>query len=210
MDLIQYWKEKHLKYSGQDWIDKPSIFAKYVVDYFPKNGKLLELGAGQGQDSRFFAEKGFMVTSTDFSKEAVDIAKLKTKSSINLEYKLLDIRDHFPFGNQSFDIVYSHMSIHYFNNEMTEHVFDEIHRVLRKNGILALLLNSLTDPEIKNSKLISEDLYETPSGLIKRFFSEKSVQKFTGKKFKTIILDSEGETFKDETKTLVRYIGKKI
>ncbi len=76
--------------------------------------------------------------------------------------------------------------------------------------MIAIMVNTKSDPEISQSKLISEDLYETPSGLIKRFFDEDSLLKFTSNKFETILLDSKGETYKDEIKTLIRYIGKKI
>lgn len=42
------WEKLHSSYVGTDWIDKPSIFAKEAIKHFPKNGKILELGAGQG------------------------------------------------------------------------------------------------------------------------------------------------------------------
>lgn len=69
MNTKAYWDKKHDKYAAQSWIDKPSIFVKEVIKYFPKMGKILELAAGQGQDSRFFASKGYKVVSTDFSSK---------------------------------------------------------------------------------------------------------------------------------------------
>jgi len=40
------WQDIHKNYKEQDWIDKPSIFAEQALPYFPKNGRVLELGAG--------------------------------------------------------------------------------------------------------------------------------------------------------------------
>ena len=48
----EYWNKKHLeKYSKANWVSKPSIFAEQAVKFFPKVGKLLELGTGQGGDA---------------------------------------------------------------------------------------------------------------------------------------------------------------
>ena len=69
--LVTNWNEKHLKYAKTDWIDKPTIFAEWVAQYLPKEGSMLELGCGQGQDSRFFADKGFILDALDFSFEGL-------------------------------------------------------------------------------------------------------------------------------------------
>ncbi|MEK7168483.1 MAG: class I SAM-dependent methyltransferase [Patescibacteria group bacterium] len=209
MDNKLYWSEKHKKYSTQDWITKPTIFAKFAINYFQKEGNLLDLGAGQGQDSRFFTEKGYDVTATEYSETAIDLAKL-IEPELNIKYLVHDLNDKLHFDDETFDIVYSHLSIQFFNNETTERIFNEISRVLKNNGIIAIMVNSKTDPEVDLSKQISEDLYETPNGLIKRFYSEESLSKFTSGKFETIILDSNGATYKDEIKTLIRFIGRKL
>jgi hypothetical protein len=48
MDPKDYWKNAHVRYSSKDWIKKPTIFATQAINYFPKSGSILELGAGQG------------------------------------------------------------------------------------------------------------------------------------------------------------------
>jgi len=210
MDSKAYWANKHLRYSKEDWIDRPSIFSQFAIKFFPETGRILDLGAGQGQDTRLFAEKGFLVVSTDFSIKALEIAKSKTNPKLDILYEIVDLQEDLPYEDNSFDVVYSHMAIHYFDDLTTQKIINEILRVLKTGGILALLLNSKTDPEINCSKLISEDLYETPSGLIKRFFDQDSLSGFIGNKFEAIILDTNGETYKDETKSLIRFVGKKL
>lgn len=209
MDSKLYWANKHKKYSTEDWINKPTIFAQFAINYFSKNGSLLDLGAGQGQDSRFFAEKGYLTTATEYSETAVELA-IHQKPELKVKYIVHNLEDKLPFNDQSFDIVYSHLSIQFFDDKTTEKIFMEIRRVLKMCGILAIMVNTKADPQLKLSKFLYDDLYEAQDGLIKRFYSEESLAKFTSNKFETILLDSNGETFKDEIKTLIRYIGKKV
>ncbi len=209
MDNKLYWTNKHKKYSTEDWINKPTIFAQFSIKYFPMTGSLLDLGAGQGQDSRFFAEKGYIVTATEYSETAIDLAT-NQKPELKVKYVTHNLEDILPFDDQTFDIVYSHLSIQFFDNETTEKIFTEINRVIKKDGILALMVNTKDDPQLKTSKFLYDDLYEAQDGLIKRFYSEESLVKFTSNKFETILLDSKGETYKDKIKTLVRFIGKKM
>ena len=110
------WDKLHKHYKNQDWIEKPNIFAEEVLEYLPKNGKILCLGDGQGQDGRFFATKGFEVTSTDISDEAQNINKEKIKEAglENIKVEKLDLKEKFPYTDASFDIVYAHLSLHYF------------------------------------------------------------------------------------------------
>lgn len=210
MDAKDYWEEKHKKYAKEEWINRPTIFAKFAIKYFPKNGRLLELGAGQGQDSRFFASKGYKVTATDFSSEALGLLKEKTNAEgLSIETKEVDISKDLPFLNQSFDIVYSHLALHYFDDETTRKVFSEIHRILKGGGILSALFNTIDDPEINESKKVEEGFFETPSGILKRYFSVDYLQDITNGLFEVVIADAKGETYKDEIKTLVRFVGRK-
>jgi len=67
------WKELHSNYQEQDWIEKPSLFAETAIHYFPKSGRILELGAGHGQDSIFFAKRGYDVVSTDIETSSLEL-----------------------------------------------------------------------------------------------------------------------------------------
>ena len=70
------WQDLHKDYKNRDWIDKPSLFAETAITYFPSKGRVLDLGAGQGQDSRYFAEHGYDVVSTDLEETALEQSKL--------------------------------------------------------------------------------------------------------------------------------------
>jgi SAM-dependent methyltransferase len=209
--LKDYWKKTHEIYSKKDWINNTTIFAQFALGYFPKRGKLLDLGAGQGQDSRYFAKLGYDVISTDTSDFALKLSKENAKKDgLNLKIIKLDTSEKLHFKDNSFDIVYSHMALHYFTNEKTREVFREIHRILKPDGILACICNTIKDPESKDLSyaLIEEDYYKTAEGLLKRYFSVKYMRQVTKNLFIPIVLDSRGETYKDEIKSLIRFIGK--
>ncbi len=207
----EYWNKIHIeKYSKADWSKKPSIFATQAVKFFPESGKLLDIGTGQGGDADYFQSRGYEVVATDYSQDAINNAKGRVK---NVNFINLDTSQGLPFENESFDIVYSHPALHYFDTETTKKVFEDIHRILKPRGIFATITNTIDDPELKQeipSIQLEPDYYEYPGLLNKRYFSVESMQSFTQGLFEPLLADNQGETHKDEIKTLIRFIGKKI
>ncbi len=205
------WQDKHQNYKEQDWINKPSIFAEQALPYFPKSGKILELGAGQAQDGCYFAEQGYDVTATDLEESAIELAKQKAATkNIAIKLEKVDMSHDLPFENESFDVVYAHLSLHYFNRETTKHLFEEAERVLRPGGMLAFLVNSVNDPEYKTGDELEPEYFQSGESM-KRYYSIESTREFT-KEFETILLDDNGETYKDAAKgvhNLIRFIGRK-
>jgi ubiquinone/menaquinone biosynthesis C-methylase UbiE len=112
------WSKLHAGYKKENWINIPSLFAETVIDYFPKSAKILELGAGQGQDARFFAEHGHRVYFTDISDSALNWGKAKIPQKLKNKITVLqlDLLEDFPFSDGSFDVVYAHLSLHYFDH----------------------------------------------------------------------------------------------
>lgn len=210
--MNKVWADLHEHYKDKDWIDKPSLFAETAVQYFPQSGKILELGAGQAQDSRYFADGGYTVISTDLESSAQDLvqAKLTDKQKKAITFQVVDLREELPFDAASFDVVYAHLSLHYFDYETTVRLFGEIQRVLKPGGVFAFFVNSVHDPEYNTGEKLEADYFQIDQ-TAKRYFSVETARDFT-KYFDTNLLDDLGETYKDREKgvhNLVRYIGKK-
>lgn len=205
--LQNYWDKKLGSYDTTTWVDQPSLFAQWAKDYFPGSGKLVELGAGHAQDSRYFASLGYDVTATDFAPVALEFAETK---SAGIVFKQVDISQPLPFEDASFEVVYAHLSLHYFDTKTTETLFAEIKRILKSDGILAAFFNSTSDPELTEGKEIEPNFIEI-NGIYKRFFSPESTREFA-KEFEVIIADNEGTTYKDEAigvRNLIRLIARK-
>lgn len=209
--MSEIWSDLHKTYKQQDWIDKPSIFAEQAIAYFPKKGKVLELGAGQAQDSCFFASHGYVVTAIDIEETALELARQKAADKgVKVDLKSVDLRDELPFESECFDVVYAHLSLHYFDKETTVRLVGEIQRVLKKGGVFAFFVNSVNDPEYGTGKELEPDYFQIDKST-KRYFSEKTAREL-GQWFDINLLDEHGETYKDSDKgvhNLVRFIGTK-
>ncbi|MCA9325446.1 class I SAM-dependent methyltransferase [Candidatus Saccharibacteria bacterium] len=209
MDTEAYWQKKLAGYANEDWATKPSIFAQWALQHFPAQGALLELGAGHGQDSAYFAEQGWQATCTDFDESIVD--GIRRKYGDKLQYQVVDLsQTPLPFDDASFDVVYAHLSLHYFDRAKTQELFREIGRILKSGGVLAALFNTKDDPEYGDNEKI-EDGYVMDSGIYKRFMDADDARAFA-EGFEVVVADNQGTTLKDEAKgvhNLIRLIARK-
>lgn len=210
----QYWNEALKRYASKDWVDKPTIFAQQITSYLPKAGSLLELASGQGQDARYFAQLGYQVTATDLVDIGLREAQQKAeKEDLKIVFQTVDLAHLLPFSDNSFDVVYSHLGLHYLDKIGTEKMFKEIHRILKPGGILASLFNTIDDPEVGSSgfEKIEDGYYrEVAFDFKKRYFSVEDTEQFINGLFAPLLLDNKGETYKDEIKTLIRLVGRKM
>ena len=200
-----YWSKLHDIYSQMNWASKPSLFAETVKAYLPKSGSLLELGAGLGQDSAYFSDLGYEVTATD-----LNIDKLEALVGDNFSVQTVDLRKQLLFEDKSFDIVYAHLSLHYFDEATTNQIFTEIHRILKPGGTLAFFTNSTEDPEYDAGVQIEQDYFDI-EGTAKRYLSVPTAIQFAHD-FKPVLVDNNGDTYKDTAKGihhLIRFIGTK-
>src|SRR5690348_1559212 len=94
---------------------------------------ILDLGCGLCDHAIFFARHGFEVHGIDYSSVALSIGRKRAMLSgvESLHLYNLNIAKTFPFSNQQFDAVYSHLGLHYFDDCTTKRVFAEIDRVLK-------------------------------------------------------------------------------
>ena len=209
----QFWEEKLRVYNTKSWIDQPSIFVQEVVKYFPHDGDVLELAAGQGQDSRFLAKQGYKVTCTDRSDFGLAEARRKADiDGVHIHFMKVDLAKSLPFADGRFDVVYAHMGLHYFTKEYTRDLFEEISRVLKPGGIFAGIFNTNKDPEIIANgleKIEDNYYYEKETGLKKRYFSIEDVGFFIEGLLEPLVLDEDGRTYKDGDLGLVRLIARK-
>ena len=199
-----YWSNKLEGYSKQEWVKRPSLFAQTAAEYFPKKAMILELGAGIGQDSKWFVDQGFEVLATDLAD------RIKLIEADSLSTRVVDLSNPLPFRPESFDVVYSHLALHYFSSDRTQKLFGEIYSCLKPGGIFAMLVNSIHDPELQEGKYIENNFLEV-DGIQKRYFDISFIEELT-KPFETLLLDEEGTSYKDKAvglTHLIRFIGRK-
>jgi len=177
-----------------------------------KHNKILELGAGTGIYSFYYAEKGNDVIATDITPKYVDIIKRKLderKNSINLSTEIVDATNLGSYESESFDVVLCLGPIYHLTNEYDrEKCIKESLRVLKKGGILAIayinkhfVLNSIMT---RDKKFLTYNFIEKVlnKGVIKEgekecfwtdtFFTTPMEMESFVKKFNTEIIDHVG------------------
>ena len=170
-----------------------SEHAKKSLKIFNENDSklIVELGAGLGRDSIFFAKNKISVNSLDYSKIGINIInkKISDNNLQNITAKVFDIRKKLPFSDNSIDACFSHMlycmalttaELSYLNNE--------IKRILKPNGINIYTVRNEYDGDYKNGIPRGEDMFEIDGFIVHFFTKEKVYSLMDG--FKNILLES--------------------
>ena len=176
----QHWETTFRK-SAEKFGTDLSAPARYAIELFKDEGvtSLLELGAGQGRDTLFFAEAGFQVHALDYSDQGVQaIAEKATAADLASEVTPVqhDVRKRLPFGDATLDACYSHMlyCMALTGSEL-ESLSDEIARVLKPGGLNVYTVRHTGDSDYRTGIHRGEDLYEV-GGFIVHFFSKEKVE----------------------------------
>lgn len=134
------WNDIHHDGMLDDLRFTPSDFVKSIAPLIPVSSKVLELGCGSGGDARFLKSLRHEVCATDFS----DIAIEKNKAdSEGVNFLTVDMSKKLPFDDGSFDVVYANLSLHYFDDQTTASLFNEINRVISSGGKLIYRCKSI-------------------------------------------------------------------
>lgn len=177
LELIEKWNKSQLR------IPKDKSVSNYAVEkeqVFPRNSTVVDLGGGSGTDTLYFSEKGHSVILVDISDAALAIAKKKAED-VNLEIKTFQVvleEDSLPIENNSVDVIYSRLVIHYFNMDVTCNILNEIHRVLKHGGTAYITVKSLNDASEmeflkKTAEEIDENVFFDEGGIKSRYTIEQ-------------------------------------
>ena len=172
---------------------EPSVAAvKALKSFQEKNIKsIVELGAGLGRDTMFFAKNSVYVEALDYSETSVQSISSKSKK-LNLtdliKAKVFDVRKKLPFENNSIEACFSHMLYCMaLSNSEIDNLNNEIFRILKPGVINIYTVRHTDDGDYKNGIHIGEDLYEN-DGFIVHFFSKEKVNQLS-KGFKVLSIE---------------------
>ena len=179
----QYW-EKNFSSKPEMFGLEPSIAAKKTLVLFKEKNikKIVELGAGLGRDTIFFANNSIHVEALDYSSSAIKIINEKAKKNnlLNLiSAKNFDIREKLPFDDNSIEACFSHMLYCMALSDLDlENLNNEIYRVLKPEGLNIYTVRHTGDSDYKNGVHIGEDLYQN-DGFIVHFFSKDKINQIS-------------------------------
>lgn len=110
---------------------------KYVEKYLKPDSKILEVGAGTGRYSIYYAEQGYDVTSIEYVNHNLNILKSKITDDMKIKAELGDAVDLSRFPDNTFDITLVLGPLyHLYNDDDINSAIKEAIRVTKKDGII--------------------------------------------------------------------------
>lgn len=172
--IEKHWDKDFDKYIN---IEKhPSPFAKTAYEYIKNHNvsRMLEIGPGAGRDTIFFYMKNLEITALDISSRMLDYLREKLP---NLQTIHADVKHGVKnLPEESYDCIYARLSIHYFNDEDTKAIFNELYRILKKGGLIMLEVRSKKDDKYNEAEMVDEFTFKTPYGGYGHLFTEPSLR----------------------------------
>ena len=176
----QYWEKSFLSKPEMFGLE-PSKAAVVALKNFKEQNikKLIELGAGLGRDTIFFAKNSISVEALDYSPTAIKLINKKAKEnklSNSISTKIFDVRKKLPFKDASVEACFSHMLYCMaLSNSDLNNLNNEILRILKPGGINIYTVRHIEDGDYKNGIHIGENLYKN-DGFIVHFFSKEKIK----------------------------------
>lgn len=130
------------------------ILLKSFCEQNKDKGKLIDLGCGPGQTTKFLFDNGFQnIIGTDLSPEMV---KMATRLSPNIQFEQADLLQ-LKYPDNSFDAAIAFYAIVHFDYDQVKRSFSEIKRVL-KNGSEFLFSFHVGNEIIKVEQFLEESV----------------------------------------------------
>lgn len=110
---------------------------RYVQKYLKPNCRILEVGAGTGRYSLYYASQGYKVNSIEYVQHNLDVLKNKITDNMNIVAEQGDAIDLSRFEDNIFDIVLVLGPLyHLYTEEEINKCINEVKRVCKNNGIM--------------------------------------------------------------------------
>ncbi len=149
-----------------------------------ENGKnikqALDLGCGNGDDTKFLMNNGYSVVSVDFSEYSNDKVSKINKGN-TFYFDMSETHSWKVFPNEFFNVVVANLSLHYFDDKTTKEIMKQINRILTHGGKLYARVNTTDEKEAGagDGEQIEPNFYKNPNrGINKRFFNNEDVIKY--------------------------------
>lgn len=111
---------------------------KFLEEYLTPGCKILEIGAGTGKYSLFYAGQGYDVTAVEYVEHNLEILTSKIKTDMKIKAMQGDAVDLSRFADDMFDVTLVLGPLyHLYEREEQENAVREAIRVTKPDGILA-------------------------------------------------------------------------
>lgn len=155
-------------------------------------GHILNIASGDGRFNNYLLELADNVTAIDINES--ELLELKNNTNEHLKNKLstmiVDITDHLPFDDNTFDGVFCTGTLHLFDLKTLEYILLEIKRVLKKDGKIVFdFATDITRLDKNGNKVTFANEIN---------FTLESASEFFKSELKDFSIKIEKSTFKEE------------
>ncbi|MFF9147178.1 class I SAM-dependent methyltransferase [Streptomyces sp. NPDC014861] len=175
----EHWQGTYAAHPGM-YGEQPSAPAIHAAGVFGAAGvrEVLELGAGHGRDTLYFAREGFTVQATDFSPVGLEQLREAARAQDiagRVTTAVHDVREALPQPDASVDAVFAHMLLCMaLSTGEIRAAVGEIRRVLRPGGVLVYTVRHTGDAHHGAGTAHGDDIYEH-GGFAVHFFDRDLV-----------------------------------
>ncbi|UCE43960.1 MAG: methyltransferase domain-containing protein [Candidatus Bathyarchaeota archaeon] len=173
-DQILLNKDYHLEYPDEMVVSLASILEERRAE------RVLDLGCGAGRHLLYLAENGFEAYGADISKTGLTLTRKRLESMrLEAEIKRCDMKS-MPYINSCFDAVICVRTIYHQRLKDIQLTISEIHRVLRRRGLLLANFHSKRSSRYGTGIRAEEDTFiheDGPEkGILHHFFNEEEIR----------------------------------
>ena len=159
------------------YLNTPYYYYFHLLEEKSGQSKLLEIGAGMGENTSSLLDMSFKVTSIDISSKSVEVMRNRFSKYSNFSVEVADM-EKLPFNNESFDVVCSAGSLSYGDNDT---VLNEIHRVLKPDGVFIVIDSLNNNPIYRFNRYIHYLKGDRSKSTLIRMPTMSLIDKYTGK-----------------------------
>lgn len=214
-DIVRRWYEDKSNVDEMIQWNKGKLkkWEQSVVQYFPQNAKILDIGCGMGREAFALYDLGFSVVGIDISNEVIkQVVQLASENLYDIPFLLYD-GHYLPFEDESFDavIIWAQTFGILYGDSYKNSFLKECRRVLKKDGLISF---SGHDREYLSGcfkqYLVGKNFYPYSNAEICwETFTQQELKHYAEDAGFSIILCEQGEIYKPEDGVVLHCLGKK-
>ena len=176
---LRYWNGIHEENDYKRDNIKMDDWLELFDDVIDKcDTPVLDLGCGSGNDTLYLINKDKSVISCDLSPKAIELIR-RNFPEVD-DTRCVNMLEGLPFDDDTFEVIVADLCLHYFLEQDTINIINDLKRVLKKDGYIILRVNSINDVNhgAGQGKEVEKHVFETEDGRLKRFFDEQDIRFF--------------------------------